>query len=96
MSDMLNAAADKLRAQMGGNELDGSVKFDVEGLGAIRVDGADVSIDDSEADCTIAADLETFQSLVAGDLDPTAAFMSGKLTIDGDMSQAMQLSAVFG
>ncbi|MFT4793999.1 MAG: putative sterol carrier protein [Paracoccaceae bacterium] len=96
MSDMLNAAADKLRAQMGANELDGSVRFDVEGLGAIRVEGADVSLDDSEADCIISADLDTFQSLVTGDLDPTAAFMSGKLRIDGDMSKAMQLSAVFG
>ncbi|MFT6774048.1 MAG: putative sterol carrier protein [Paracoccaceae bacterium] len=96
MSEMLTAAADKLRAQMGGNELDGSVKFDVEGLGAIRIDGAEVSIDDGDADCVISADQETFEALVAGDLDPTMAFMSGKLRIEGDMSKAMQLSGVLG
>ena len=96
MSDLLNAAADKLRAQMSGNELDGSVKFDIEDLGAIRIDGAEVSVDDGDADCTISADLETFQAMVSGDLDPTAAFMSGKLRIDGDMSKAMQLSSVLG
>ena len=30
--------------------------------------------------------------LAAGDMDPTAAFMTGKLTIDGDMGQAMALA----
>jgi len=31
----------------------------------------------------------------AGDLNPTAAFMQGKLKIEGDMSVAMALSQLF-
>jgi putative sterol carrier protein len=96
MSDMLTAAADTLRAQMAGNDLEGSVKFDIEGLGAVRVEGAVVSVDDGEADCVITADSETFAAMISGDLDPTAAFMSGKLRIEGDMGMAMKLSAALG
>jgi len=31
-----------------------------------------------------------------GDLDPTAAFMTGKIKIDGDMSAAMAIARVLG
>ena len=96
MSDKLNAAADALRAQLGDNEIDGSIKFEVSGLGAIRLEGGTVSLDDSEADCTISADEETFEAMMTGDLDPTAAFMSGKLSIDGSMGMAMGLAQVLG
>ncbi len=33
-------------------------------------------------------------SLVSGDLNPTTAFMTGKIKIEGDMSVAMALSQV--
>jgi putative sterol carrier protein len=39
------------------------------------------------------ADAETFQAIIEGELNPTAAFMSGKLTIDGDMGTAMKLAS---
>ena len=40
------------------------------------------------------ASADTFLSIVEGDLDPTSAFMSGKLAIEGDMSAAMRLAQV--
>ena len=76
--------------------MDGSVKFVIADEGALRVDAGGVSVDDSEADCTITADSETFRDLLAGELDPTAAFMSGRLAIDGDMGLAMRLASVLG
>lgn len=77
---------------------DGSAKFEIEGEGAIMVDGAGVRAaeDGDEADVTMTADADTFQEILAGDLNPTAAFMSGKLKLDGDMGTAMKLGSVLG
>ena len=38
--------------------------------------------------------LENFEEMLAGDLNPTTAFMMGKLKVEGDMSIAMKLSSV--
>ncbi len=92
MSDALNAAAEALRIKLDSAGFDGSVKFDIEGEGVLRIADGAVVIDDGEADCTIAASLDTFHELFAGELDPTAAFMTGKIRIDGDMGVAMKLS----
>ena len=94
MSETIDAAAQELQSRLNGQSIDGSVKFDVEGVGALRVEGDTVTKDDSEADCTISADEDTFRGLVSGDLSPTSAFMSGRLKVDGDMSKAMALSSL--
>ena len=92
MSDALNAAVQALQAKIDGAGFDGSVKFEMEGEGVIRIADGAVSTDDGDAECTISASVETFQELFEGELDPTAAFMTGKIKIDGDMGQAMKLS----
>ena len=96
MSEIVEAAVKSLNARLGGDGLDGSVKFVIEGEGAVRIDAAGASADDGEADCTVSADAETFRSLLEGDLDPTAAFMSGKLRVEGDMGLAMKLGSILG
>lgn len=75
---------------------DGSVKFDMEDDGVIRIVDGTVTAGDGDAECTITASKDTLEELFSGDLDPTAAFMTGKIKIDGDMSQAMKLSQVLG
>jgi putative sterol carrier protein len=61
----------------------------------VRIDEAGASADaGADADCTLTANAETFESLLAGDLDPTGAFMSGRLTVDGDMGLAMRLGSL--
>lgn len=92
MSDALNAAAQALQAKIDEAGFDGSVKFEMEGEGVIRIADGAVSTEDGDAECTISASAETFQELFGGELDPTAAFMTGKIKIDGDMGQAMKLS----
>ena len=50
--------------------------------------------EDGAADATISVDWDDFQKLIAGQLDPTMAFMQGKLKVAGDMSVAMKLQSV--
>jgi len=68
----------------------------LEGAGAIVVDSNGARAGDDEADVTLTASTETFQSILEGDLNPTAAFMSGKLAVDGDMGAAMRLGGLLG
>lgn len=77
---------------------DGSVKFVIEGEGALMVDGGGVRAadDDDGADVTMTASADTFEDILAGALNPAAAFMSGKLKLDGDMGTAMRLGSVLG
>jgi putative sterol carrier protein len=62
-------------------------------MGSIVLDQNGARVGDDDADVTMTADAETFQAIIEGELNPTAAFMSGKLTIDGDMGTAMKLAS---
>ena len=95
MSDTINAAVTALNEKIS-DGFDGTAKFMIEGEGAIMIDSDGARAADDEADVTLTADADTFQSILEGDLDPTAAFMSGKLAVDGDMGMAMKLGSVLG
>jgi putative sterol carrier protein len=84
--------AEKIRARVECGGFDRTVKFDTGADGVILIDGATISTTDGPADCTIKLSLDDLESLVAGDLNPTMAFMSGKIKIEGDMTVAMALS----
>lgn len=94
MSDILGTAVSALTDKIEGQSFDGSVKFVLSGVGAIRIDETGVSVDDGEADCTLSADADVFQAIIEGDTNPTAAFMTGKLKIDGNMGTALKLSSL--
>ena len=73
------------------------VKIDFGGdHGAIMLDGVgqQVSEEDGAADTTIKIGWDDWQQLAAGQLDGMTAFMMGKLRVEGDMSNAMQLQGV--
>ena len=92
MSDVISGAVEALSAKMSGG-FSGSAKFVIEGEGAIMVDGDGVRAGDEDADVTLTAEADVFEAILSGDMDPTGAFMSGKLTVDGDMGMAMQLGS---
>ena len=90
----LDGAVKALNDKMAGESFDGTAKFVIEGEGSIMVDEAGARAGDGDADVTMTADEATFREMMEGDLNPTAAFMSGRLSIDGDMGKAMQLGAI--
>lgn len=97
MSDILDKALGALQAKIGDARPDASVKLDFTDAGALRLDPDGARLDDgTEADCTISATPETFRALFEGTLNPTAAFMSGKLRIAGDMGVAMRMASLLG
>lgn len=72
------------------------VKIDFGDEGAVMLDGAAgaVSEDAGAADTTIKVGWDDWQQLAAGQIDGMTAFMMGKLKVEGDMANAMQLQGV--
>jgi putative sterol carrier protein len=95
MSDIVAQAVEALNGKMNGGGFDGVAKFVIEGEGALVIDAAGARAGDDPADVTLTADAETFRAIMDGEMNPTAAFMQGKLAIDGDMGAAMRLGSVF-
>lgn len=97
----LQQVTQKLAEVIGENAgLGKTLKFDFGSIGSIFVDGVSVpntvSNENKPADCTLQLSWEDFQHMADGKLDPTMAFMQGKLKILGDMSIAMKLQPILG
>ena len=74
--------------------------FDIDGAGqwTVAVDDGKVSVAEgvsADADCTITSSEESFERIVAGELNPTSAYMTGKLKVKGNMGAAMKLQKLF-
>ena len=95
MSDTITAAVAALNEKLDGS-FDGMAKFDILDEGSIIIDANGARAGDDDAEVTLSADADTFRAILGGDLDPTTAFMSGKLKVDGDMGAAMRLASVIG
>ncbi|WP_299370616.1 SCP2 sterol-binding domain-containing protein [uncultured Tateyamaria sp.] len=94
MSDTVTEAVAVLNEKLAGADFDGTAKFDIDGEGAIMMDANGARAGDEAADVTLSADADTFRAILEGDTNPTAAFMTGKLKVDGDMGMAMKLASV--
>ena len=93
MSDVIDAAVAALAAKMP-NGFDGVAKFVFQGEGAIMVDSDGVRAGDEPADVTLTAETDVFRAMLEGELNPTTAFMTGKLKVAGSMGTAMKLGAL--
>lgn len=92
MSDVITGAVAALAAKLP-NGFDGVAKFVISDAGAIMVDSDGVRAGDEAADVTLTASADVFQAMLAGEMNPTTAFMTGKLSVEGSMGLAMQLGA---
>ncbi|HEX8670060.1 MAG TPA: SCP2 sterol-binding domain-containing protein [Allosphingosinicella sp.] len=72
------------------------VKLDYGQEGVVVLDGvaSEVTESDAPADTTIKVDWADWEAMRDGKLDGMTAFMQGKLKVEGDMSNAMQLQGV--
>jgi len=94
----LAALTSKVQEALGaGTGFDKKVKFDFGAVGKLLIDGAagKATNDDGAADATISVSFDDFLKLAQGALDPTMAFMQGKLKVAGDMGVAMKLQSLF-
>lgn len=92
MSKVIDAAVQSLSAKI--PSFESSAKFVIKDEGSIVIDGNGVRAGDDETEVTLTADRETFEGLLNGSVNPTMAFMTGKLTVDGSMGVVMKLGAM--
>jgi putative sterol carrier protein len=92
MSKVVEAAVAALDQKAKG--FDGTAKFVITGEGSVYIDANGARAADDDADVTLTASRETFEGIMAGDVNPTTAFMTGRLKVDGAMGTAMRLGAL--
>lgn len=91
---MLDQAVALLNSKASAGSLEGTAKFVLTGEGSILMDEAGARAGEGPADVTLTADPDTFRSILSGDLSATSAFMTGRLSVDGDMGLAMKLASI--
>lgn len=102
MADSVKEFFDQLSSNVDESKTAGmtnSYAFDIDGAGQWKVDVQDGKVDVTEgsgdADVTITTSEDNFLSIARGELNPTTAYMTGKLKIKGDMGAAMKLQKLF-
>ena len=102
MADSVQGFFDGLAGEVDESKTAGmnnSYLFDIDGAGkwvvAVEDGKVNVTEGEGEADTTLIASEENFLSITRGELNPTTAYMTGKLKIKGDMGAAMKLQKLF-
>lgn len=93
MSKTLDTAIEALNGKLRGGFPGGLAKIIITDEGSIIIDANGARAGDDEAEVTLSASADTFKGILDGSVNPTAAFMMGKLSVDGNMGLAMQLGA---
>ena len=94
---------DRIEAKMRGRlpqfrAFNAVARFDFGKDGLLRLDAskspAALSRDDGDAACTIRMSMDNFDRMLDGDLNPTLAFATGKLKVQGSMGLALKLASL--
>ena len=65
MKNEIQEAIKSLQEKMGDEEIDGSIKFEIENVGSIVIDNGDVKESEVETDCTLRGELEIFMEILS-------------------------------
>ena len=94
----MSEALDFVKQNAAGKDLSvlpGSIKWVVDSqIVFMNPDNGEITDDDVDAACTITTDMETFKGMYDKSVSPQAAFMTGKLKVEGDMGIALKLQSV--
>ena len=97
----LESVTEDLRQRAGrAQSLGYKVKFDVGDGSFVHWDGTStqpvITNDDADADTTITIGLENMEKLLSGDLDPTFAYATGKIKVEGSVGVALKMASLLG
>ncbi len=68
------------------------VTLDLGETGIIRIEGDTVENAEAPSECRVSLSDQDLEALIEGRLDPTLAYMTGQLRVEGDMNLALQLA----
>ena len=86
---------DKIIKKIAGCSLEGTLLLRIDNLLEITFDSTGNPVDiKEEYDCAVHLSQETLENIISGETDPMSAYFSGDLTIEKDLSIAMNLAKV--
>ncbi|MHC0054988.1 SCP2 sterol-binding domain-containing protein [Actibacterium sp. D379-3] len=94
MSQFVDDHVAMLNEKLNGGGLAKSIALEIKDEGRIVIDDTGAKASDDATKCTVILNAETFTGLLGGTVNPTTALMLGKIKVKGDMTAAMQLSAI--
>ncbi len=100
-ADIFKEMPNRFKADQAGN-LNAVVQFDLSGdTGGqwyVTIADGSCSVDEGKADdpkATIRMDASDYVDMTTGKLNPMAAFMSGKVKVEGDLNTVMKIQQIF-
>ena len=94
LEDIQKAINDKLALAP---QIGARIKFNMGDEGVVFIDGTQnppvVNNEDEAADTTFTGSADVMKQIIDGSLDPTMAFMTGKIKVEGSMGYAMKVAS---
>ena len=72
----------------------GTAKLVITGEGSVFLTEQGAEIGDQDADIVLLASEDVFRAILSGDKNPTMAYMSGALKVEGNAMRALKVSDI--